>query len=49
MNLLRSEGEISKCEFVLLVLNLMNKVEERDIYLVGKLFDHWDANLDGIN
>jgi len=26
----------------------MNKVEERDIFLVGKLFENWDTNLDGI-
>ena len=43
----RTEKEISKCEFILLVLTLMDKVEERDIFLVGKLFENWDTNLDG--
>eukprot|EP01036_Dinobryon_divergens_P024435 gene24435-32884_t len=47
-DLKRTEKEISKCEFILLVLTLMDKVEERDIFLVGKLFENWDTNLDGV-
>ena len=46
--MVRSENEISKCEFILLVLTLMGKVEERDIFLVEKLFENWDTNLDGM-
>lgn len=43
------DGEISKCEFVLLVLFLMNKADERDIFLASKLFDDWDLDFDGVD
>lgn len=46
-DLKRSEYEMSKCEFVLLVLQLMNKVEEKDIMLVAKLFDNLDKEHKG--
>jgi hypothetical protein len=42
-DLKKSNSEMTKCEFVLLVLNLMNKVEEKDIFLVSKLFENWDT------
>lgn len=33
---------MSKSEFVLMVLTLMNKVEEKDIMLVGEVFEKLD-------
>jgi hypothetical protein len=46
-DLKNSENEMTKCEFVLLVLVLMNKVEEKDVFLVSKLFENWDNNNNG--
>jgi len=42
-SLTRVKGEMSKSEFVLLVIYMMNKVDDKDILLVGKLFDRLDA------
>jgi len=33
---------MSKSEFVLMVLNLMNKVEDKDIILVSEVFEKLD-------
>jgi hypothetical protein len=41
------QDEMSKMEFIVLVLEMMNKVEEKDILLVGKIFDRLDINGDG--
>lgn len=46
-SLRRDQEEISKAEFVLLVLEMMNKVDEKDILLANKIFAHLDANGDG--
>jgi voltage-gated potassium channel len=43
----RNENEMSKCEFVLLMLQVMNKVEEKDIFLASKLFDNFDKMKNG--
>ena len=42
-DLKRNHNEMTKCEFVLMVLQLMNKVEEKDIFLVAKLFENLDT------
>jgi voltage-gated potassium channel Kch len=41
-DLKRTEDEMSKCEFVLLMLQVMGKVEEKDIFLAARLFDNFD-------
>ncbi len=41
------QDEMSKMEFIVLVLEMMNKVEEKDILLVSKIFDRLDLNGDG--
>lgn len=46
-DLKRNEDEMSKCEFVLLMLQVMNKVEEKDIFLAAKLFDNFDKLKNG--
>lgn len=46
-DLKRMPDEMSKCEFVLLVLLMMNKVEEKDIFLVAKLFENFDKDQKG--
>jgi voltage-gated potassium channel len=46
-DLRRNENEMSKCEFVLLMLQVMNKVEEKDIFLAAKLFDNFDKRKNG--
>lgn len=46
-SLRRDQEEISKAEFVLLVLEMMNKVDEKDILLANRIFAHLDANGDG--
>ena len=38
---------MTKMEFILLVLEMMNKVEEKDLLLVSKIFDRLDVNGDG--
>ena len=40
---------MSKSEFVLMVLTLMNKVEEKDIMLVGEVFEKLDNGKGSIN
>jgi len=47
-NLRRCETELSKAEFVLLVLQLMGKVREQDILLVASMFDKMDAGATGV-
>ena len=47
-NLRRCETELSKAEFVLLVLQLMSKVEEQDILIVASLFDKLDNDSHGV-
>ena len=39
--------EINKCEFVLLLLRIMSKVEDKDILLAAKIFDQLDTAGDG--
>jgi hypothetical protein len=46
-DLKRAPNEMSKCEFTLMVLQLMNKVEEKDIFLVAKLFENLDRDRKG--
>lgn len=43
----RHSNEMSKCEFVLMVLQMMDKVEEKDIYLISRLFDNLDKEHKG--
>lgn len=42
-NLRRSDKELSKAEFVLLVLQMMSKVQAKDMLMVASLFDRLDA------
>ena len=42
-----SEDSMSKSEFILLLLEMMNKVEEKDIVLASRVFDKLDINGDG--
>jgi len=46
-NLRRQDDELSKAEFVLLVLQLMGKLKEQDVLLVASLFDRLDASSAG--
>ncbi len=46
-DLKRMPNEMSKCEFVLLLLLLMEKVEEKDIFLVAKIFENFDLHQRG--
>lgn len=46
-DLKRNPDEMSKNEFVLLILHMMNKVEEKDIFLAAKLFDDLDSEHKG--
>lgn len=46
-DLKRNADEMSKCEFVLVVLHLMNKLEEKDVFLAAKLFDDMDLDMKG--
>jgi len=46
-SLRRSAGEMTKMEFIILVLEIMNKVNEKDILLASKIFDRLDVNGDG--
>jgi hypothetical protein len=45
----RKDEELSKSEFILLVLHLMNKIEEKDVLLVKQLFETMDVNANGNN
>eukprot|EP01038_Epipyxis_sp_PR26KG_P005584 gene5584-7709_t len=47
-SLKRNQHELSKAEFALLVLTLMNKLEQKDIFFVSKLFDEMDVNKNGV-
>jgi hypothetical protein len=42
-----SMKSLSKAEFVLMVLNMMDKVKEKDAILLCALFDSLDSNHDG--
>lgn len=42
-----SKTKLSKAEFVLLVLNMMDKLQEKDVLLLSALFDSLDADNDG--
>lgn len=44
----RSPDQLDRAEFVLLVLQLMNKVEEKDIFLATKLFDDMNPSHSGV-
>jgi len=46
-NLKRKEDEMSKAEFTLLLLTMMNKVEEKDIMLAATIFDRLDVHASG--
>jgi hypothetical protein len=46
-DLKRMPNEMSKCEFVLMVLQMMNKVDDKDIFLIAKLFENFDKNNQG--
>lgn len=46
-DLKRNADEMTKCEFVLVVLHLMNKLEEKDVFLAAKLFDDMDLDMKG--
>lgn len=41
------EDSMSKSEFILLLLEMMNKVEEKDIVLASRVFEKLDVNGDG--
>jgi hypothetical protein len=47
-NLRRSDKELSKAEFVLLVLQMMAKVQAKDLLMVASLFDRLDAGGAGV-
>ena len=47
-NIRRSDKEIVKSEFVLLLLQMMNKVNEKDILLASKIFDRLDVQSEGV-
>jgi hypothetical protein len=47
-NLRSNPLEMSKMEFIVLILTLMNKVEEKDIILASKIFGKLDVNGDGV-
>lgn len=46
-NLRQRSDQISKSEFVLLVLAMMNKVHEKDVLIVSKMFDMMDEGKTG--
>jgi len=46
-SLQQQPSEMTKMEFIVLVLEMMNKIEEKDLMLVSKIFDRLDANGDG--
>jgi hypothetical protein len=45
-NLRVSQDEMSASEFILLLLEMMNKVDEKDIVLASRVFDRLDTNGD---
>lgn len=44
----QNEDSISKSEFVLLVLGMMNKLYDKDVIIVSKIFDMLDNNNEGV-
>ena len=42
-----AENRLSKAEFVLLVLHMMDKVKEKDAILMSSIFDNLDQDRDG--
>jgi hypothetical protein len=46
-NLRQNKESISKSEFVLLVLGMMNKVYDKDLIIVSKIFDMLDKHQEG--
>ena len=46
-DLKRAEDEMSKSEFVLLVLLMMEKVQAKDVFLVAKLFENFEGHQKG--
>ena len=48
-NLRRDPKEIIKSEFVILMLHIMGKVEDKDILLASKIFDKLDHQCDGLS
>lgn len=38
---------MSKSEFTLLILNLMNKIDAKDIYVAAQIFDNLDKERKG--
>eukprot|EP01038_Epipyxis_sp_PR26KG_P005583 gene5583-7708_t len=47
-NLRRDNKEILKSEFVILMLHIMGKLEDKDVVLASKLFDRMDVECDGV-
>jgi hypothetical protein len=43
-NLRQQQHAISKAEFILMVLGMMNKVHDKDIIIVSKVFEMLDSN-----
>jgi hypothetical protein len=43
----RHEEEMTKCEFVLLILYMINKIEEKDVFLAAKIFEDLDRESKG--
>ena len=46
-NLRKDKESISKSEFILLVLGMMNKLYDKDVIIVSKIFDMLDKQQDG--
>ena len=47
-NLRQNKDSISKSEFILLVLGMMNKLNDKDIIIVSKIFEMLDKHQDGV-
>jgi hypothetical protein len=47
-HLQQDSSQITKSEFALLVLRMMDKIQEKDIILVSQIFDNLDVQKDGI-
>jgi len=47
-NLRRSVDDLSKSEFVIALLNMMNKLDDEDVAVAGDIFDAIDATGDGV-
>lgn len=43
----RREDELTKAEFMLVVLSMMNKVEDSDLLTASRIFDRYDVKTDG--